>query len=237
MGGIMATRKHTMLALAALSTALAVGADKPPIVISRDTVLTHDLFVDSHQTCRIEPGVTIEFDGYHALRVHGMLVALGEEDAPILITGLDRPRGSMERPDWKGLAVVGKAAHVRMRHCRIEGAHANGFWESSGILDSCAFVGNYHGVYSGRDAVPHVRNCRIYRNVYGISVNASTPLLLDNVVSENTVGMHFEYASQSAVGRNILTSNDTDVRTESALDTPGVDLSLQEFWEDVQWLR
>lgn len=233
----MAIRMHTVLSLMALGAALAAGAGKSPIVIAHDTVLTRDITVDSNQTCHIEPGVTIEIDGYHAIRVHGLLVALGTEDDPILITAVDRPRGSMDRPAWQGLTVVGRTAHVRMRHCRIEGAHTNGFWRSSGLLDSCEIVGNHHGVYSGNDATPHIRNCRIYRNVYGISVNTSAPLLLDNVITENSVGIHLEYASQSGIGRNILTSNITDVRTESALDTPKVDLSLQKFWEDVQWLR
>jgi hypothetical protein len=201
------------------------------IVIAADTVVAADIVVDSVTTCRILPGVTIRFDGYRQVRVRGMLIAEGTRERPIRITAVERPHGSAERPSWQGLSVVGRQAYARLRHCRIEGAFANGFWESESVLDSCEIVGNYRGIYCGRGARPHIRGCRIYRNVIGVTVNQGAPLLLGNVITENGLGMQVESGSESVAVRNTLARNGQDLHVDQTLQKADTAMPVQRLWD------
>ena len=219
-------------ALAALALlALAQGGTGAEVVIAADTVIAADLVVDSVTTCRIQPGVTIRFDGYRQVRVAGVLIAEGTRDRPIRFTSVERPHGSSDRPSWQGLSVSGRRAYARLRHCRIEGAYANGFWEAGAVLDSCEIVGNYRGIYCGRGARPHIRGCRIYRNVIGVTVNQGLPLLLGNVITENSLGMQIESGSESVAARNTLARNGQDLHVDQTLEKVDTAMPVQRLWD------
>jgi len=200
-------------------------------VFSRDTVMAMDIIVDTAQTCQVMPGVTIRFAGYNQFIVRGLLIAEATAEKPIRITAAYRPYGATERPGWQGLSVVGRKAHARLRHVRIEGAFTNGFWESSGIMDSCVIVGNYRGVYCGRSSSPHLKGCHIYRNIFGVVINLGVPLLLDNRISENTVGVHIENGSETITGRNEIRFNAEDFRVNQALRKTDTVMPVQQLWD------
>ncbi len=214
-------------------TVLRVSALCAPerIVIARDTTISTDLVVDTAQTCRILPGVTIRVEGYRQFLVRGLLIAEATSERPIRMTAVDRPHGSAERPGWQGLSVVGSDAHARLRHVRIEGAFTNGFWESSGAVDSCVIVGNYRGMYCGRGSRPHIKGCHIYRNIFGLVVNQGVPLLLDNRITENTVGVHIENGSRNIIGRNEIRYNAEDIRVDQTLQKTDTVMPVQQLWD------
>jgi parallel beta-helix repeat protein len=205
-------------------------------VITADTTLNADIVVDSLATLTIRPGVTVCFAGYHALIVRGLLVAEGTAAKPIRLTATGRPHDTRERPGWQGLSIQGKNALARLRHCRIEGAFANAVWEASVRIDSCQFVGNYRGFYCGRGASPQLRGCLISRNLCGLTVNASTPLLIDNTISGNDVGLSIEAGATPLIGRNTIRDNTVDVQSDSTLGANRGTLSTQKYWDVVRQL-
>jgi parallel beta-helix repeat protein len=204
--------------------------------IARDTVIATDLIVDSTATCTVRPGVAIRFDGYRRLEVRGLLVAEGTGAQPILLSAVGRPRGARTRPEWQGLLAEGGNAHVRLRHCRIEGAYTNTFWGAHAVLDSCEIVGNYHGIYCTRGAQVHIKGCRVYRNVYGVTANSAAPLLLGNTITDNTVGVYLEQSAGELAGRNLIRLNDTDVKTDETLQHGTGAPSIRQLWDAVRQL-
>lgn len=213
-----------------LLTLGAFGRDVE-IVFSADTTLDTDVVIDSNATCTIEPGVNITFSGYHRFRIRGLFIAEGTAEEPILITAAGRPRGSRAEPAWGGLEIVGPNAYAKCRHCRIEGAFRNLIWESRAIFDSCTFVGNHYGLYCAKKATPHVTDCRFYRNAYGIATDLAAPLLLDNVITENVVGVYLQLSSKGIVGRNTISGNETNIRFEKALGKDKSSLSVHYLWK------
>lgn len=220
-----------LLCVAAAAHAASRDSEAHRFSIAHDTVFTDDFVVDTGQRCTLEPGVTIRFNGYHQIIIRGMLFANGTAANPILITTVDRPRGSRAQPTWQGLIVTGVGAHARLRHCRIEGAFANGFWRCPSRVDSCEFVGNHYAIYCGQDAAPSIRGCRIYNNVNGVTINASTPMLLDNTITANMIGVHLELAGQGVLGRNDIRGNEEDILRDTLVGEEKGDISLQRFWD------
>jgi hypothetical protein len=208
-----------------------VFAKSPTIVFSRDTVISNNIEIPENVTYAIKPGVTIRFSGYCKFIVRGLLIAEGTGDRPITFTCVDRPRGSAEAPCWYGLMILGKNAHGLFRHCRWEGAYRNLVWESKPVFDSCEFVGNHCGLYCTKKAMPHVKNCRFYRNVYGITADFANPLLLENEIFENTIGIDVQIGSQLVSGKNKVERNQTNVRAEPGLIGDTGASALRNLWE------
>lgn len=203
----------------------------PDLRIATDTVISGDITVDSASTLRIAPGVTIRFEGYGQIRVAGMLIAEGTAERPVRVTSVGRPRGADVRPGWQGLVVDGNAAIVRMRHCRFEGAYTNAFWRGTAQIDSCEFVGNYRGVYCGSGAQVNLRGNRLYRNVYGLVVNRGFPLMLDNHMYENEVGVLLESGSTMVTGRNTIRDNGVNTRAEQTVTATDSTLPVKQLWD------
>jgi parallel beta-helix repeat protein len=211
--------------------ALTARGGDANLVFATDTTLGGDMVIDSNATCTIKPGVTVRFTGYHRLRIRGLLIAEGTAEEPILLTASNRPRGSREEPAWGGLEIVGPKAYAKCRHLRIEGAFRNLIWESRASFDSCEFVGNHYGLYCAKGAAPHVTHCRFYRNAYGIAADLAAPMMLDNVITENVVGVYLQLSSKGVVGRNTISANETNIRFEKALGKDKSSLSVHYLWK------
>ncbi|MFO1498884.1 MAG: hypothetical protein U1G07_10915 [Verrucomicrobiota bacterium] len=122
---------------------------------------------------KIEPGVTVQFEGNYVFEVAGQLKALGTAQAPILFTQTNTVAG------WKGLLFSFNRTASVLDHCTIEGAR------DSGLRLIASF--------------PTVRNCTFRKNSStthggGISIDLRTAagdLSLENcVISDNTARLN-----------------------------------------------
>ncbi len=214
-----------------LATALVAKHSEVHITIQRDTVLTGTLFIDEWTTLHINAGVTIAFSGYQKMVIKGVVLAAGTAEKPITITSENRPHGSQAAPGWAGFMIVGAKAQGMFTHCRIEGAYKNIVYEAMAIFDSCEFAGNHYALYCMKKASAHIKNCRVYRNVYGVVSDCSSPLLLGNTITENTVGLYVQLGSGCTAGKNSIVNNETNIKSEKTFGPTKDALSLQYLWE------
>lgn len=224
------------LAVLVLVFLVAAVAGKNEIRIERDTLFSGDFTVPSGVTCIVSPGVTISFGGYNRLVVEGVLLAEGTRTNPVLFTCANRARGSVDQPAWKGLEVGGRQAYGRFVHCRFEGAYRNLVWEAAPVFDSCEFVGNHYALYCARKASPHISNSSFYRNHIAVFADFASPLLLDNTISENVIGVYLQLNSEGIVGRNRIENNDENIRSENAFGGNKGSTSLHGLWNVVNQL-
>lgn len=206
------------------------GSD-PSIVFDQDTVLNSTVEVPENGTCVIKEGVTIKFSGYHRFVVNGLLIAEGTKDNPILITGVDRVHGSTEPPCWQGFEIRGKKADALFKYCRIEGAYRNFIYNTRPTIKQCEFVGNHCAIYCSNKAVPHIKKNKIYRNKYGIVADYASPLILDNIITENIVGVLMMRSSRLIAGRNIVEKNKKDIHSEESFGENYDAISLKYIWD------
>jgi hypothetical protein len=224
-----------VLAVVSLLSSLTFAGDKN-IVFASDTVISSNIEIPVGATCIIKPGVRMLFEGYRTFIVRGCIIADGTAREPIVFTAVDRPTGSREKPGWNGVEMIGAQASGRFRHCRFEGAYRHLVWEAGPSFDSCEFIGNHYGLYCAKKASPHVSNCRINRNAYGIAADFAYPLLLDNSISENIIGLYLQLCSDAIAGKNSIVGNETNIRMENAFGKNPASLSLQGMWELMQQL-
>jgi parallel beta-helix repeat protein len=224
--------KQIAAAVAALLIlALPACAKKESFTISRDTLLQSNFVVPESVTCTIKPGTTVQFSGYYKFVVHGLLIARGTANEPITFTCAGRSHGAVASPCWYGIVIMGKEAGAYLRNCRFEGMYQCLVWESSPVFDSCEFVGNHYALYCTKKASPHLKNCRFYRNVYGVVADFGMPVLVDNVITDNTIGVCLEIGSQPIAGPNTIFGNKTNIRSETALKGDTAGFSIQGLWE------
>ncbi len=201
-----------------------------PIEFEHDTIVDTTIVVPENVTCIIKPGVTIRFSGYHSFIVKGLLIAEGEPGKQILITGVNRMHGSMERPCWQGFDIRENADMV-LRYCRIEGAFKNKIFKAKPAFTSCEFVGNHYAIYCVNKAAVHVKKCKIYRNKYGIVANFASPIILDNVITENEIGIHMMLSSRLIAGRNSISGNRIDIQSEESFGKNYDAVGLKHIWD------
>ncbi len=229
--------KHNILLICMFFCAVqGFAAGTVKIEITADTVFQQDVEIPFGTTLVIAPGVRILFEGYRTLRISGLVIAEGTSDKQIIFSSVDRARGSRETPAWKGIEIVGKQAHGVFRHCRFEGAFRNLVWESNPSFDSCEFAGNHYGLYCTKKAAPPVKNCRFYRNTYGIAADFASPLLSGNVITENNVGLQLQLSASVLAGKNIISGNLKDINTEDALGPNQNSMSMQKMWDIMRQL-
>jgi parallel beta-helix repeat protein len=215
---------------------LSFDEKKNKFLLDTDAVITYNVLLPEGKSLVIKPGVRVIFDGYHSLTVRGLIIAEGTEDRPIIFTALDRPSGSQEPPEWKGIEIVGAAATGRFKHCRFEGAYRNLAWASNPTFDSCDFAGNHYGIYCADNAAPHLLSCRFFRNTYGVAVDHAIPILTDNTITENSIGVYLQLCSETIAGKNVITGNKTNIRSENAFGKNKALFSLQKMWDLMQQL-
>lgn len=200
------------------------------IKFDHDTIIDTTIVVPENVTCIIKPGVSIRFKGYHQFIVYGLLIAEGKKDKKILLTGVDRIRGSTEKPCWQGLDIRENADAV-LRYCRIEGAFKNKVFKVKPVFDVCEFVGNHYAIYCVNKAAAHIKNCRIYRNKYGIIANYASPIILDNIITENDVGVHMMLGSSLIAGRNSISGNRIDIQSQESFGKNYDAVTLKHIWD------
>lgn len=215
---------------------LTFDAKKNRYVVDSELVITYSVVIPQGKTLIIKPGVKVIIDGYHSLTVRGLILAEGTTDMPIIFTALDRKTGSREPPEWKGIEIVGKKANGQFRHCRFEGAYRNLVWSSRPTFDSCDFTGNHYGIYCANRAVPHISNCRFFRNSYGIAADYAVPFLMNNIISENKIGMYLQLCSETVANRNRIVANEVNIYSENAFGNNRGSFSLQRLWDLMQQL-
>jgi parallel beta-helix repeat protein len=215
---------------------LTFDEKKSRYVVDSELVIAYSIVIPQGKTLIIKPGVKVIIDGYHSLTVRGLIIAEGTPDMPIIFTALDRKSGSREPPEWKGIEIVGKKASGQFRHCRFEGAYRNLAWSSSPSFDSCDFAGNHYGIYCADRAAPHIRNCRFLGNSYGIAADYAFPLLMNNIISENRIGMYLQLCSETVANKNRITANEVNIYSENAFGNNPGSFSLQRLWDLMQQL-
>jgi parallel beta-helix repeat protein len=206
-----------------------------PVSVS-DTVFTSNIDIPPGVTWNIVPGSKIQFDGYYGITVRGLLVAEGTAAKPISFSSVARPETLREDPAWKGIEILGKKANARFKHCSFSGAYRNLVWESSPSFDSCDFTGNHYGLYCSKKSSPLVSNCRIHHNTYGIAVDYSFPLLLNNAITGNVIGLYLQLTAESIAGKNLIASNETNIRVEKAYGNDSASFHMQSLWKVMQQL-
>jgi parallel beta-helix repeat protein len=199
--------------------------------IDRDTVLTGNFEVPDSLTCTIKAGTTIKFACYCKFIVRGLLIAQGTAREPITFTCVDRSHGATQPPCWYGMLVMGKSSQADFRNCRFEGMYRALVWDCRPLFDSCEFAGNHFALYCTKKASPLVKNCRFYRNVYGIVADFATPLLRNNLITDNTIGVYLQVGSQPLAGPNTIFGNQTNIRVETALAGDSTAFSMKYLWE------
>jgi parallel beta-helix repeat protein len=205
--------------------------EKNSLLFDRDTVVNSSLEISEKEVLTINPGVTVRIDGYLRISVKGVLIAQGTKEKPIVITGINREQGSTDQPCWQGIEINGKQSNAVFRHCRIEGAFRNIIWEARPLFDSCKFTGNHYALYCTKKAVPHITNCLFSRNKYGIVADFASPLILDNVITENSIGIQLQLSSSLIAGRNIISNNEKDIRSEQCFGETNEAFSSKYLWD------
>lgn len=202
------------------------------ISFAEDTVLLTDIIIKDGQTLLIQPGVTVRFEGYYGLIVRGNLIAKGESDKPILFTGSEYSN-KHRKNSWRGIEISGAAANANLKHCIIEGAYRNVVWGADPVIDSCVFRENHYGIYSTRNATPHIKTSIFESNIFGIAADFASPLIFDNKIAKNNVGLHFQMSSAAMVGRNTFQDNIINIQSDESLGKNKDAVSMQYIWDTV----
>lgn len=194
-----------VLGAGALDAATTVSGD-----IDRETVwsiegspyrVTDDLRLVDGVTLRIEPGVVVEVSPEKSITIDGLLIAVGEENNPILFTRESSEAwGVLHFSDYSDDAVVDDDLHYVsgsvMQHCIVE--------HGSGIL--CRY------------GSPLISNCTIRRHQSsGIRVEHGAPVIVDNEIYENSTesdpaagngaGIIAFTNKQMTISRNVVRDN------------------------------
>lgn len=201
------------------------------ITFNRDTVLDASIEIPKNATCVIKAGVELRFSGYFRFVIRGLLIAEGTRQKPILISGVGRTHGSTEKPCWQGLEIRGEKADAVLRYCRIEGAYRNFIYGTNPSIKSCEFVGNHCAIYCSNKSAAYIKNNKIYRNKYGIVADYASPMILDNVITDNIVGVLMMRSSRLIAGRNVISGNKKDIYSEQSFGKNHDAISLKYIWD------
>jgi parallel beta-helix repeat protein len=59
----------------------------------------------------------------------------------------------------------------------------------------------------------------------------ANPMLLDNVITDNTVGVYLQTGAKLMAGKNMISGNQTNVKAESCLKGDTTASSVRDLWE------
>ena len=187
-----------LLACALMNVAAPTGAEENDAgnVITWDRDSKHYIDgkyeVPEGDTLIIEPGVTVYFSyggpsngNPHSLRIRGKLVAVGEPDNPILFTSnVSGPAPN----DWDKIKFHSSA-------------------DDASIMEHCIVEYSIQGVQTDRADVT-IRN-NVIRNIgkYGIKVVSSSPVIENNTISSENIGIRIGDEEGKATPSPIIIDN------------------------------
>ncbi|MBD90985.1 MAG: hypothetical protein CL940_11650, partial [Deltaproteobacteria bacterium] len=200
-----------------------------------------DIVVPLGKTLIIEPGTQLIFMGPYKVLVHGTLVVLGTEQAPVIFSAA---MGGPVPGDWLGIhfettgtglvrgadiqyattgILVDEASltisHTRAENC-LSGIQVTGT-SASPSLDHVELKGNDIGLdlaWAGWSQDIFVNYSLIHENVTGITGSGSSGLTLWNsrVINNDQVGVHLDGAT---VWHCEISGNVTGIVTQGGWDT------------------
>ena len=127
--------------------------------------LTGDGEIPSTATVIIKPGTVIKADTASELIVYGTLIAKGTENHPIKFTA---NINTTSKQYWSGITTCNRSTDT-LEHCIIENAQYGVLFEDDG---------NYY-----------ISNCLIKNNYFGIGAFHSSPVIKENIITENHNGI------------------------------------------------
>jgi hypothetical protein len=153
-----------------------------PYIVTGDIVLFPDM------TLTIEPGVSVQFDGFYKLEIRGKLVAIGTANDSIRFVS----NTSQNIAAWKGVDVL------------------NSSQNASGFFDHCVFR---HGAAAvaieccwGNNST-YIKNSFFSVNDIGVYGYAGWDLMIDNCVfTNNTYGI---FGGDNIITNSTFIANDT----------------------------
>jgi parallel beta-helix repeat protein len=182
-----------------------------------------DITVPAGATLTIEPGVEVLFQGWYSLTVNGTLVADGTESAPILFGG------GHPTADWLGIRFVNAPDGSRLTHAIVEGGRATGanplnrggglYIDNSSPVISHSTIRDNHAKYSGGGIYLNASNASLIGNTIldntagqggasanggGVTIINSNPVVMDNVISGNSVSIAGSYSTPSGYGGGLF---------------------------------
>ena len=188
-----------------------------------------DITVPAGQTLTIEPGVEVLFQSWYSLTVNGTLIADGTENAPILFGGGDETAG------WLGIRFIDAPDGSSLTYVTVENGRATGadplnkgggiYIDNSNPVISYSIIRNNMARYSGGGIYLNNSNATLIGNTIinnhagqyggsayggGLSIMYSNPVVTDNVISGNSVGIAGTYSTPYGYGGGLFVrSSDT----------------------------
>jgi hypothetical protein len=155
-----------------------IASPTSSVIISEDTVITADLFIESTQMLIIEPGVTVRLGQGISIISQGPIIMNGTQPHPIRILPVD------DRKPWGVIAAIGPAAHgSRFSHTVFSmGSHKKhqqlyfpgmlSIHYASADIEHCLFENNVLGDDALRAAKSRVNvSCSRFSNVNGDAID------------------------------------------------------------------
>jgi len=135
-----------------------------------NVVLHKALILEPGVTLTIEPGTTIQVNGYYNIiaKAGATIQAIGTEEKPITFTSLNGTQPS----SWKNIFLYGSGS--RFEHCEFKYGHwavnVSGYPCTGGqnIIKHCTFHNNDQALRIQNNNSTIVENCKIYDNRHGI---------------------------------------------------------------------
>jgi putative cofactor-binding repeat protein len=160
--------------------------------------------VPAGQTLTIEPGVTVNAQGYYRITVNGTLLAVGTTGQPISMTATDHATG------WRGLRLLAADNATTLRHCVIEYAKGTGSYPE--VRGGAIYVQNCSPTIAHNELrYCYSHNSNSNGTGAGITTETSDALIEDNYVHDNQAdsggGICITEYGSPVIRRNLLAYN------------------------------
>lgn len=178
-----------------------------------DTVkITSDVTVTDGNTLSINPGTVIQFQGHYELNIQGRLLAVGNEDAPIVFTCRPEDIGT----GWKHIVFNNTGAMNDndtsfIKYCHIEYGNADG----PGGTDDCG--GAVYAKYFSKLVIANnlIENNSASYMGGGIYCNYCAPLIKENIIRDNTAqrggAIASDHASPDIIGNQLINNDASEL--------------------------
>ena len=137
------------------------------IIWSNKIIIKGQIELPSSSTLTIIPGTIITPEEESELIIFGSIIAEGTEDRPIIFKAQPSNAGNQY---WSGITLLNRSSSS-FKYCEIENAE-------------------YAILYENIESENHTfENCLIKDNYTGIGVYSSSPVIKENIIRDNTLGI------------------------------------------------